>query len=102
MSLTTQSASVPVVAANSSATGAPLMRIRVVNTSVAYVNTSVRAATERWSATSHALQRSESAKRTGRGTYGTGFDGSETYESEPASAGFSNPRPKPALRYSGL
>ena len=45
---------------------------------------------------------------TGRGTYGTGFAGSETYSSDPAadfgsrSLGASNDRPKLLVRYSGF
>src|SRR5882724_5002571 len=107
MSLTTQSESVPLVAAIKLAMGWPLIFIRAERVSETNEITSGRPETSRWSSTSHCFQGTFSAKPTGwlgRPLKGTGFAGSETYSSNgtPPAAGAAKLNFNPALRYSGV
>src|SRR5262245_66152294 len=84
MSFTTQSLSMPLVEATRCTTGTPAIRTASLSGGVVYASTSGRSTTERWSLTSHRRHDSESLNRVGRGIYGTGLAGSETYSSYPA------------------
>src|SRR5262252_9349472 len=99
MSLTTQSESVPLVEATRFATGWPLILTGAVSTSDVNTATSVRPDDSRWSLTSHFCQPSAVAS-TGRGRYGTGRAGSETYSeySWPPAAGAESDVFPPAAR----
>src|SRR3954465_1489496 len=84
ISFTTQSESVPLVDATRFAIGCPSIFTGAVNASVVNTATSVRPEGPRWSVTSHRGQIESPSypnMRTGRGTNGTGFAGSDTYSS---------------------
>src|SRR4051812_46759088 len=105
MSFTTQSASVPVVDANRCAARLPAITTSSVRGSVFHVSTSFRLSRKRWSSTSQRPQDEPPVKvgRIGRGRYGTGAAGSDTYESkapDAASRGASNDKARSARVYS--
>src|SRR4051794_7334379 len=105
MSRAIQSQSVPVVEPNSFTVIGPATVTSSVSGSVWYVSTSGRPSVNRWSCT---IQTGHSGPgyvgRTGRGRYGTGFAGSDTYSSAcsalgTAFAGGSNASFPPGWKY---
>src|SRR5256885_17193328 len=102
INLTTKSASPPDVDANRSADTAPVIVRSWSKGVLTKVSTSGRPSTNRWSWTSHVRQSPPGyVGEMGRGRYGTGFAGSETYSryAFPPARGRSNDRVPSACRY---
>ena len=68
----------PLVAANSSTSGAPMMWTALSSGAVFHTATSGRSDTKRWSCTSHGFHCEASPMAIGRGMNGTGCAGSLT------------------------